>query len=166
MCQHIDREVRMDWSRRSVRNYLACAISALCVPAFVIHMVLFFSYFSSHPAQPESHTGLIYPLNNHGSYVYLTNVESTGLGLLMAAFGIGFFVGLAIVPKEPILPPRGTPRWSTYVSGAARTDLTSPTPSMKIVFLGAMIFYSVVIIWFGSSIAKFAVSHGVVLSGW
>jgi len=166
MSHHIDLGNSMERSGRSVRNYIACAAVALCLPTFIIHMVLFFSYFSSHPTHPNPQTGFLYPLNNHGSYVYLTNVEATGLGLLMVGFGLGFFSGLVAVPKEPILPPRGTPRWLTYVSGSARTDLTNPTPPMKIVFLGAMAFYSIVIILFGSAIAKFAVAHGVVLSAW
>jgi hypothetical protein len=156
----------MEWSRRLVRNCIACAAMALCPPAFVLHMALFFSYCSSHPTQPDPRIGMLYPLNNHGSYVYLTKVEATGLGLLIAAFVFGLVAGIAVVPKEPILPPRGTPRWLTYVSGTARTDLANPGRSMKLLFLGAAVFYAAVIILFGRSIAQFAVSHGIVLPAW
>jgi hypothetical protein len=51
---------------------------------------LFFAYFSSHPAKPNAALGFVHALNNHGSYVYLSDAESTGVALLMNVFMIGF----------------------------------------------------------------------------
>jgi hypothetical protein len=81
----------------------------------------------------------------------------------MITFFAGFLLGIAIVPKYPILLPPGTPRWITHVSGGAKTDLSSPTPRLKIIFLCSLTLY-LAIIWFaGPSIVRLLVSHGVVL---
>jgi hypothetical protein len=152
--------------RKSLRLNVACVAGALCVASFTTHTILFFAYFSSHPRQPDPELGLVYKLNNHGSYLYLTNTESTGLTLLMDAFLVGLFVTLVVVPKKPLLPPPGTPRWITRVSGAAKIDLRNATPSMKVVPWVSIIFYLTFIFLFGRAIVVFAVSRGIVLSAW
>jgi hypothetical protein len=123
---------------------------------------LFFAYFSSHAAKPNAALGLVHALNNHGSYVYLSDAESTGLALLMNVFMIGLFGMFAILPRDPALAPPGTARWLThfYVSKA---DLASPTPRLKAIFLCSLVFYLAVIYLAGPSIVRFVVSRGIVL---
>jgi hypothetical protein len=62
---------------------IAAASAALCPASFGTFLWLFFAYFSSHPAKPNAALGFVHALNHHGSYVYLSDAESTGLALLM-----------------------------------------------------------------------------------
>lgn len=148
---------------RQIRNQLATATFALCFASFGTYLWLFFSYFSSRPRQPHPELGLVHVLNNHGSYVYISAAESTGLAMLMIAFFVGFCLTFAIVPKEAILPPPGTPRWLTYVSAQYNTDLAEPTRRLKAIFCCALISYLGIFYLAGSSIADFVVRHGVIL---
>jgi hypothetical protein len=105
---------------------------------------LFFAYFSSHPAKPKAALGFVHALNHHGSYVYLSDAESTGLALLMNVFLIGLFGMFRILPNDPALAPPGTARWLIhfYVS---KTDLANPTPRRKGIFLCSLVFCLAVI---------------------
>jgi len=71
----------------------------------------FFAYFSFHPAKPNAALGFVHALNNHGSYVYLSDAESTGLALLRNVFIISFCGMFAVLPKDPARAPPGTARW-------------------------------------------------------
>jgi hypothetical protein len=144
---------------RSHRNDVASAIVALCPVSFGVHLWLFFTYFSSRPTQPNAQLGFVRALNNHGSYVYISDAESTGLALLMMAFVAGLVGTLAVVPKDPIHP--ATPRWTTYLVG--KTDLADPTPRLKIIFLFGLVVYFAVICFAGPSIVRLIVSKGIVL---
>ena len=99
--------------KRSFRYDVVSSLAALCLASFGTHLFLFFSYFSSHPTEPNNTLGLIHALNNHGSYVYLSDTEWTGLALLRMAFMAGAFGTFAILPKDPTLAPSGTPRWKS-----------------------------------------------------
>lgn len=79
------------------------------------------------------------------------------------AFMAGFLLTLAIVPKDFILPPPGTPRWITHVGATAKTDLGNPSRRLMTIFLFSLAFYLVVIILAARSIAGFVVSQGIVL---
>src|SRR3954462_652344 len=148
---------------RAARNYIACAAGGLCLASFSTYLILFFHYFSSHPAEPDLSRGLVYSLNNHGSYVYLSNGEATGLGLLGIAFVVGFLTGIVAVPKESILPLRGTPRWLTYVSATYRTDLANSSVPMKVIFMGSAVSWWLIFSLVGDPITSFAVSCGFIL---
>lgn len=148
---------------RALRNDIASATVAICPASFGAFLWLFFAYFSSHPTTPNDELGLVYKLSNHGSYVYLSATESTGLALLMIAFVVGLVVTLFIVPKDYILPPPGTPRWMTYVGGTAKTDLAKPTPRLRMIFLGSLVFCLGVIYFAGPWLAKLMVARGIVL---
>ncbi len=149
--------------KRSSRNAVASAAVALCPASFGARLYLFYSDLSSRPQSPNPELGFVQSLNNHGSYVYVTDAESTGLALLSMAFMAGLLLALAIVPKDFILPPRGTPKWLTYVSAAAKTDLANPSKRLMTIFLSSLAFYLAVIILAGLSIADFLVSKGIVL---
>jgi hypothetical protein len=148
---------------RSVRNDIASATAALCPASLGSFFWLAFTYFSSRPTEPNTELGLTQRLSNHGSYVYLSNTESTGMVLLMMAFFAGLLATLIFVPKDPILPPPGTPKWITFVGGSAKTDLANPTPRLKVIFLCSLAFYLSVIWFAGPAISSLAVSQGVVL---
>jgi hypothetical protein len=148
---------------REIRNCIAAAVVALCPASFGTFLWLFFGYFSSRPSQPHPELGLVYALNNHGSYVYISTTESTGLAMLMIAFVVGFFVTIAIVPKEAILPPPGTPRWITRISAQFDIFIGTPKRRLMIIFYCALICYLAIIYVAGPSIAEFVVSHGVIL---
>jgi hypothetical protein len=129
--------------KRASRNEIASAASALCPASFGVYLWLFFSYFSSHPTKPNADAGFVYQLNNHGSYVYLSSTEATGLALLWVAFFAGFSSVL-------------------IAGGVVQTDLTNPTPKLKAIFLFSLVF-CVAVIWLaGRSIADFFVSHGII----
>jgi hypothetical protein len=148
---------------RSSRNEIATAAAALCPASFGAHLWLFYKYFSSHPTRPDVESGFVYQLNNHGAYVYVSNMEATGLALLWMAFFVGLFLLFIVAPKDFILPSPEMPRWITYVGGIAKTDLANPTPKLKVIFLCSLVFYVVVIWLAGPSIVGLFVSHGVVL---
>jgi hypothetical protein len=148
--------------RRSFRYDIAAATAALCPASFGTFLGLFFAYFSAHPAKPNAALGFVHALNNHGSYVYLSDAESTGFALLRNVFMIGLFGMFRILPKDPALAPPGTARWLThfYVS---KTDLANPTPRLKAILLSSTVFYLAVIYLAGPSIVRFVVSRGIVL---
>jgi hypothetical protein len=149
--------------KRSTRNDIASAAIALCPVSFSVRLYLFYSYLSSRPRSPNSELGFVRPLNNHGSYVYLTDVESTGLALLFIAFFAGFALALAIVPKDFVLPPSGTPKWITHLGATFRHDLSHPSRRLVNIFLFSAALYLTAIILIGNSIASFVVSQGFVL---
>ncbi len=137
--------------QRQVRNYIATACFALCLAGFPSYLWLFFQYQSTRPDHPQPDLGFVHALNNHGSYVFINDVESTGLSVLMGMFFVGFMLFLIVVPK-------------TYTFKGIDHDLINPTPQQYKVLWIAMICYYGVIIFAGKHIAAFIVSHGLVLS--
>jgi hypothetical protein len=106
----------------------------------------------------------VWPLKRPiGGYLYISDVEATGFMLLMFAFFLGFGATMAIVPKEFIPPAPGTPRWMTYVSASFKTDLARPDQRLKIVMACSAAVHLAVIIMAGPILARFLVSHGIVL---
>jgi hypothetical protein len=149
--------------KRSVRNAIASAIIALCPVSFCARSYLFDTYLSSRPRSPNLDLGFVQPLNSHGTYVYLTDVEATGMEMLRIAFFTGFLLAIAIVPKDFVLPPRGTPKWVTYVGAAFKHDLGNPSLRLWMIFLCSTAVYLAVVTLAGNSIARFIVSRGIIL---
>ncbi len=104
--------------QRQVRNYIATACFALCIAGFPSYLWLFFQYQSTRPDHPQPDLGFVHALNNHGSYVYINDVESTGLSLLMGSSFVGFMLFLIVVLK-------------TYTSKGIEHDLINPTPQQQ-----------------------------------
>lgn len=148
--------------KRSFRYDVVSSIAALCPASFGTYLFLFFSYFSSHPAMPDAARGLIHALNNHASYVYLSDTEWTGLSLLRMAFIVGAFGTFVILPKDPTLAPRETPRWITHFY-VAKSDLAKPARRLKTIFLCSIVFYFAVFRLAGPLIVHLFVSRGIVL---
>jgi hypothetical protein len=145
------------------RNDLASVFIAICVVSFGVFLWLFFSYFSSHPAGPKPELGITYPLSNHGSYVYLTAVETTGLALLIVLFVVSLLMALAFVPKKFVLDSSKTNRWLSSIGGAAMTALTFPSSRLKVIFVASVSLSLVGISVFGRIISEYLVSKGLVL---
>jgi hypothetical protein len=147
---------------RSRRTEVALATAALCAASFLTDLFLFFTYLGSHPTKPNAALGFVRALNNHGSYVYLTDTESTGLVLLGDVFFVGFFAAFAILPKDPSLAPPGTARWLAHLYVAKDNFGDNSTPRQKAVFLCALLFYLAVIWLAGPILVRFMVSRGIV----
>ena len=135
--------------KRSIRNDVASATVALCLTSFGTFLWLFFAYFSSHPTKPNAELGFVRALNNHGSYVYLSDTESTGLALLILGFFVGLLATGVIAPKDPF--------------GAVKADFATAIPRMKIIFLCSLVFYLAVIWLVGPALVRLVVSQGIVL---
>jgi hypothetical protein len=145
--------------RRSARYDVVSALFALCAASFGTEMFLFFGYFNSHPTKPNPALGFIHALNNHGSYVYLSETEWTGLSLLKSVFFVGLVGIFVVLPKDPTLAPPGTARWLTHFY-VAQDQLANRLRRHKIIFLCAILFFVSLIYWAGPFITQFLVSRG------
>ncbi len=143
---------------------MSTACFALCPASLGAYLWLFYHYFSTRPSNPQPELGLVYALNNHGAYVYISAVESTGLAFLMWAFLAGFAAAVGIVPKKYIVPPPSTPRWLTYLPSFEAESAKEPTRNDYILLVVSVAFFLAVIILAGPSMAEFAVAHGIILS--
>jgi hypothetical protein len=128
------------------RNDVTSAITGLGAASFGTHLWLFLAYVSSHPRQPDAELGFIHALTYHGSNIYVTDAEATGLALLW----IAFFVSIILAG---ILTRRG----ERDFAGATSTERE------KIIFAGSLLIYTAAIYLAGQSMANFAVSHGIIL---
>jgi hypothetical protein len=108
-------------------------------------MWMFQSYSSTHPTIPVPDRGFVHSLNNHGHYVYLTDTEATGLALLW----LGFLVGILSVGSIAI--------------GLTHAERVPTVRSSTIIACSVLIFVAAIYLW-GSSMAAFAVSHGIILN--
>jgi hypothetical protein len=137
--------------RRETRNYIAAACSALCMASLPTYFWLFYKYQSIRPSQRHPELGFVHALNNHGSYVYLTDAEVTGLSFLRWMFLLGFGLGIAIVPKK-------------YTPTGVEHDLINPTREQWGVMWIATICYLALITFMGQDIVALAVSHGLIFA--
>lgn len=150
--------------KRELRNRVAAALGGLLPASFGTHLWLFFFYVAYRPKVPNPELGLVHPLNDHGSYVFISGAESTGLTLLTYIFFAAIVLSLVIVPKDFLLPPPGTPRWITWISGRAKTDLARPSRSLKLIFFASIAFWTALIWLVGAAAVGFVNSHGIVLN--
>jgi len=149
--------------KKSVRYDVVSSIGALGIVCFGTQLGLLISYFNSHPAAPNSALGFVNALNNHGSYVYLSDTEWVGLSLLRMVFFACGVSTYAILPKDPSLAPPDTPRWIAHSLYVAKTDAVSASPRLKIIFLCSIVLYLAVIYFAGPSIVHFFVFRRIIL---
>jgi hypothetical protein len=129
------------------RKDMAAAGVGFSLAVFGTHMWMFQSYSSSHPTIPIPDRGFVHSLNNHGHHVYLTDTEATGLALLWLAFLVGILsIGSTTVGLTP-------------------AERVATVRSSTIIACSVLIFIAAIYLW-GSSIAAFAVSHGIILNFW
>jgi hypothetical protein len=67
--------------KRVLRNDIATVFFALCPASFGSYLWLFYRYCSTRPSRPQPEPGFVHALNNHGSYVYISDVESNRHGV-------------------------------------------------------------------------------------
>jgi hypothetical protein len=137
--------------QRHIRNYFAATCFGVSLASFASYLWLFFQYQSTRPNHPRPDLGFVHSLNNHGWYVYINDVDSTGLVLLLGIFFVGFILCFIVVPK-------------TYSSKGIEHDLINPTPGQYGALWIAVMGYCGIIIFAGKHIAAFVVSRGLVLS--
>lgn len=149
--------------KKSARYDVVSSGFSLGSACFVTHMFLFFSYFNSRPAAPNSALGLVNALNNHGSYVYVSDAEWVGLSLLRMVFLACLFSTYVLLPKDHTLAPPDTPRWIAHSFYVAKPDTVNPPPRLKAIFLCSIVFYLAVIYLAGPLIVHVFVSHRIIL---
>jgi hypothetical protein len=147
--------------KRKIRNYIGILFFVSAPIAFVTHLMLFFRYMTYRPTSPQPELGLIYLLNNHGSYFYLNSTESASLRLLQWAVVACAILGISIVPKKIILPPSSTPRWHAYLSARFRTDFDRPSWERAGVVVASLFLASALIFLIGPRVVAFALSLGM-----
>jgi len=90
-------------------------VSVLAVAGGVMFFAglgMFFSAFSSNPQHPESASGHVYQLNNHGSYVYVTKADYIrifgtmvgGWSVSAASITVGYLIAQRRGPVKPEQP--------------------------------------------------------------
>ena len=137
---------------RSHRRDLAAISAAFAVASFGYHIYLWSHFMESQPREPNASLGLIYPMNNHGWYYYLSAAQATQLAILIyasIAFSLlAFAVNLPVPTKQP---------WERYAT-------VSQLPWKY--FVGSLIV-SVGTLWLASPyLASFLVSKGIIFDPW
>jgi hypothetical protein len=94
---------------------------------------------------PIPDQGLVHAINNHGSHVYLTDTEVTGLALLWITFLVSVLF------------------WGIIAIGLAESDRVATARSTAILACSTLVSVGAIYLA-GPSIAAFAVSHGVILN--
>src|SRR5215470_15507001 len=95
---------------RELRRYIVCALFGFFVAALGTNIWLFYKYIGTRPLVPNPTMVLVHPLNNHGTYHYLSATESASVTLAFNAALLAILVAFIIAPKEFIIPPPNTPR--------------------------------------------------------
>jgi hypothetical protein len=124
---------------------------------------LIYMYTGSASAVSVAASGATHLLYYRGACVYLTDIETTGLSLLRLSSLIGVLIPIAIVPKQIVLPPDGTPRWLTLTSARFKTGYELFGRRGWLSFLSGFGLSLAAIIFTGQDVATLLVSHGVIL---
>jgi hypothetical protein len=146
---------------KEARRYAACVLIGLFIATFGTNLWLTNLYIGTRPMVPDVTLGLVYPLNNHGSYHYLSATESASVTLAFWCGWLAIMLVLIIVPKDFIIPPPQTPRWITHVSASFKTGLEEFSLAYFAIVVSALVIWIFIIFLFGHVIAQFAASHGV-----
>jgi len=136
-----------------MRDNIAAASCGIFIASFLSLLWVSADYGLNRSRQPQPEARRIYPLNDHGTASYITDVEATGLGFLVCALLTSFGLGLLVVTKGN-RPP----------GGKIPTGLDDPSRKQYLVALTAGACYLIVVVDWGHQIAAFAVSHGLILS--
>lgn len=134
------------------RQDLALIFMGMAFASFGYHLYLWFRLMGTQPRMPDPALGLIYAMNNHGWYYYLSATQTTELGMLMYIF-IALFVLAAITyGHHPVKHP-----WEKY----RKPDVGSG------IYFAVSLLLSIVALWsYSCSIASFLVSRGIILDPW
>lgn len=80
------------------RRVLAKTLAVLSLAIWFSFIALFEHYSATRPIRPDTSSGRIYQLNNHGSYVYLTKREQWRLWFLEFG-GVPLFLAAVVLAK-------------------------------------------------------------------
>jgi hypothetical protein len=84
-----------------VKQFAAVLLIALGLGCSAFYLGLIVHYSNVLPRTPQPQLGRIYPINNHGTVVYLTEHEQSELTLLFfAAFGFGISGGVLFASSK------------------------------------------------------------------
>jgi hypothetical protein len=146
---------------QEIRRYIACVLFGFSPATFSTDLWLFSKYVKTRPLVPNYVLGLTHPLNNHGTYYYLSAVESASVDLAFWAGWIALFVATIVVPKEFVTPPPNTPGWVTHISSRFKTGLEKFKFSYFMTTLMSFLICIAMIILFGAEIVQFAIALGL-----
>jgi hypothetical protein len=151
---------------RRLRNDIAAVMFALFIAGFVTHLYLFEKYFYLRAAsQPNPALGLVYPLNNHGAYAYLSATESTGMALLWRICFAAFLAAVVVTPKDWVKKDNMQP-WITHASAGGRwsTDLGTPSRRHKILLAVSLVGFVALFRLAGPAVVEDLVRRGLILN--
>jgi len=145
--------------RRTNRWDIIAAAMGVAFASFGYFLFLWFSFMNSQPRNPVPAQGLIYPMNNHGGYYYLSAEQVTQLSMphiIFAAILVLGFTG-AFLFKIPLTPVRAP--WEKYTVYPQGMAIGTP----KIFYVSFVIFFTA---WWLLSphVASFLVSKGIILT--
>ncbi len=146
---------------REVRRYLASGLIGVFMAAFGTNIWLTHSYIGTRPRIPNAALGLVYPLNNHGTYYYLSATELASVKLAFWCGWLTVMLVVVVVPKDFIIPPPQTPRWVTHVSVHFKTGLEEFSLSYFAIMVSALVVSLAAISLFGRDLAQVAAVYGI-----
>ena len=81
--------------RRTRGRTLSKLLGSVALAIWLFHFCLWYQYAGTRPRQPDAASGQLYPLNTHGTVVYLNKREDASLtGLTVLAVGL---FGIAVL---------------------------------------------------------------------
>jgi hypothetical protein len=160
----------MSWSTRirsssrfkEARRYVACSLIGLFMAAFGTNLWLTYLYIGTRPMAPNMALGLVHPLNDHGTYYYLSATELASVTLAFWCGWLAIMLVFIIVPKDFLIPPPQAPRWVTHVSASFKTGLEEFSFAYFAVMISALLVSIAVIFLFGQNLAQFAAANGAI----
>ena len=134
-----------------VRNAIASACYAVAFASVSLHLWLTSHYGRIFPTKSHAELGRVHALNIHGTNVFLTDTETTGLSLTLGMFVLGVVLFAIVVPKD-------------HIPGVGLVALKKTNGLQVAVVCTVFVCYLTFAMLAGPSIVSFAVSHGLVLS--
>jgi hypothetical protein len=125
--------------------------------SFVYFMVLDQFWVRAGPRQPNPAFGLIFPHNEHGSYTYFTQFQTTTCALMFATSIPVAILGVLLAPKKNLT---GTVRW---YAASFKWDDDDPRGLMKWTALATAVATPFLICLIGSLIVQSLNTAGIVL---
>lgn len=138
--------------RKMRRQDLAAILAGMAGSSFCCHYILWLQLMRTQPRKPDHALGLIYPMNNHGWYYYLSAIQATQLNLLVIASVALIILASITNGRFPIKMP-----WEKYSE-----EVVGNGWYILISFL-----ISAVIVWYSTPyVASYMVFKGFILNPW
>lgn len=145
--------------RKPNRWDITAVAMGVAFASFGYFLFLWFRFMDTQPRRPEPTLGLIYSMNNHGSYYYLSATKVTQLSMpliIFAIFALGF-VGTFLLKKIPRTPVKAP--WEKYAVCPPGMPISMP----KSFYVSFVIFFTA---WWlvCPHVASMLVSKGIILN--